>query len=713
MSVYQTVIEIIGRDQASAEVAKLAENIGKMAAAVRKSVSDAASSFRELGEKVSDAGKQITSFGKSWSLNISAPIFAIGGAIAKFSGDFEAGMNRVAAVSGATEAELEQLKAQAIDLGAKTVFSASQATEGMRLLATAGFNVNEIMAATPGVMQLAAAGAVDLSTAADIAASTLRAFGLQASEIQRVNDVLTKTFVSTNTNIVGLGESMKYVAPVAAAMGISLESTAAAIGVLGNAGFQGSMAGTILRNVLADITTSITPTGEALNSTGEKMQALGLNFYDSSGKVKDFAGIVAELQEKGVSAAQIMDMFGERAGPGLVALVSQGSEALTTLTGRLEEAGGTAQEIADKQMEGFRGQLEQLKGALESLAIKIGESGVLKDLTKFVEKMTSFVEKLNQTNPELLKMILYVGLVVAAMGPAIIIVGKVTTAIGGLMTAVGWIIGHLGGLSSVLAVAGSALSAIGEVVLGIVAAAITPFGLALGALIASMALLGYTISKHWDDIKYEFSEAWKSIKAWLKDAVETVKGWGEAIGEKISETLSRAWDWVKEKFQAMIDWVKGLGKRMWEAGKELWEQFTDGIKAVFEKPIELVKEGLAKIRDMLPFSPAKEGPLVTLREGGAGIMNEVAAGIEEGSAAPVTAAWKTLATINSMLSEWMAAPQFGGTAAMLTRLPMTSQASAPINNITLNVNGPLMGNEADARLLARQISQYTSTEARR
>ena len=174
-------------------------------------------------------------------------------AAAKTGADFESQMSRVKAISGATGEEFEKLKAQAIELGAETSFSASQAAEGMENLAAAGFTTTETMEAMPGLLDLAAASGEDLASSSDIATSALRGFGMEASEAGHVADVLAENANRTNSSVAETGEAMKYVAPLARSAGLSFEETAAAIGIMANAGIQGSQAGTTLRSAISSI----------------------------------------------------------------------------------------------------------------------------------------------------------------------------------------------------------------------------------------------------------------------------------------------------------------------------------------------------------------------------------------------------------------------------------------------------------------------------
>lgn len=201
----------------------------------------------------------------------SVALEGIGLAAVKAGSDFEAQMSRVKAISGATGTEFEKLKDQAIQLGADTSFSASQAAEGMENLAAAGFNVNETLDAMPGLLDLAAASGEDLSKSSDIAASAVRGFGLEAKQTGHVADVLAANANKTNSSVSETGEAMKYVAPLARAAGLSFEETAAAIGIMANAGIQGSQAGTTLRAAISRLsnpTEDMTAAIEELLSTG-------------------------------------------------------------------------------------------------------------------------------------------------------------------------------------------------------------------------------------------------------------------------------------------------------------------------------------------------------------------------------------------------------------------------------------------------------------
>ena len=302
-------------------------------------------------------------------------IAALTGAVTGMAGyalnvgsSFEEGMSGVAAISGATGEELQKLEDTAKELGAKTKFSASEAAEAMTNLAAAGFTTNEIIDATGGLMDLAAASGEDLATSTDIAASTLRGFGLNASDTAHVADVLAENANRTNAAVADTGEAMKYIAPVAKAMGISFEETSAAIGIMANSGIKGSQAGTTLRGALTRL---VKPTDDMVST----MEDLGVEFFDAQGNMKPLKGIIKELEKgtKGLTSQQknqaLTTLFGQEALSGMLSLVDGGADQLEDLTQSYIDCDGSAQSMADTMNDNLAGQLTILGSSLEGLGI--------------------------------------------------------------------------------------------------------------------------------------------------------------------------------------------------------------------------------------------------------------------------------------------------------------------------------------------------------
>lgn len=359
-----------------------------------------------IGKKFADLADSLERVGSQMSVALTAPLTAFGALSLRTAGQFESSMNRVRATTGAVGRDFQQLENLAKELGATTAFSASQAADAMNALAQAGFGVEEITAALPGVLQLAAAGTLSLEEAASIAATTLAGFGLEAEEIGRVNDVLARSAISANTDIRRLAEGFRYVAPIANGLGFSFEETTAALGQLANAGIDASSAGTALRSIMTQLAT--------------ESDDLGISIKDSSGNMLPLVDILAQLEARGYSAEEAMTDFGETGGPGLTALLSLGTASLRGLNDQLQDAGGTAERIANTQMEGLNGALAEFRSALEGLQLAIADSGLRDWFEGIVRNATEFVSSLSRVNPAVLRFATVLGGVLAAIGPLLL-----------------------------------------------------------------------------------------------------------------------------------------------------------------------------------------------------------------------------------------------------------------------------------------------------
>lgn len=409
-----------GVDAASTELRRLGSQAGDTMNTV-SSRSEAAG--RSMAESFGAAGRAMASAGDQMTLALTVPIVGAGAATIKAAGDFEKAMNAVKAATESTGTEFTGLRNLAIDLGSTTAFSATDAANAMQMMATAGFSTTGIMEALPGVLDLAAAGSVGLAEAAEIAGDILNGYGIKASKLGEVNDILTRNFLSTATSLTDLGESFKYVAPVAASAGITFTEINAAIGLLGNAGIKGSQAGTSLRGSIVAL---LKPTNAAANTLAD----LGVKVVDSQGKLLPLVKIVDQLAKSGADTADMMTIFGLESGPGMQALVSQGSAALAGLDTQLKNAGGTAQRVATTQMEGLNGSMDNLSSSVEGLMIAIGDAGLLGWATKVTVVMTEWVTRAAELNPVLLRVATIAGIVVAVSGPLLAIFGRMSIMIG-------------------------------------------------------------------------------------------------------------------------------------------------------------------------------------------------------------------------------------------------------------------------------------------
>ena len=331
----------------------------------KKGFKDAARDVGVLGDRLTSAGERLSSFGSAM-LPISLAVGAFGVAAAGSFLKFEENMNRVGAVTGAVGEEFAGLEGLAKQLGRTTAFSAREAADAMGFLAMAGFQVQEISGALPSVLQLASAAQLDLAEAADITTNILTGYGLQVEDLGRANDALVTAFTSANTNLSQLGQAFKFAGPVAKSAGVGFTEAGAALALMGNAGIQATMAGTGLRGAIVRL---LNPT----KSVSDELDRLGVVTTDSAGKLLPLDQIIQQLEPHAEDAGAIMAIFGQRAGPAMAALIGQGSQALRELTARMDDAGGTAERIEQRQLAGLIGAWIKFKSALEGAFIEVGE----------------------------------------------------------------------------------------------------------------------------------------------------------------------------------------------------------------------------------------------------------------------------------------------------------------------------------------------------
>ena len=543
---------------------ELSANIAKFEAAMGK----AATHMARTQRKFAKFGSQASAAGRSLSVGLTAPLVAVGALSARAFLGFEQGMNKVAAVSGATEAEMAELTAIAKDLGATTSFSAAQAAEGLGFLAQAGFDATEAGRALPGVLQLAAAGGIELAAAADIATNVLAGYGLEVDQLARVNDVLAKASISTNTNVQQLGDAFKFSGAVASSAGISFEEAGAAMALMGNAGIQAEMAGTSLQQAIFRL---VNPTNEAAGV----MEKLGIHGTDAHGRLLPLDQIVEQLEPHFENTAAMATIFGSRAIKGMGALVAEGSDKLRALTTELEQAGGTAQEVADKKLAGLTGAWTRLQSATEGVFIEIGSrlSPVLKRLAalltdRVLPAVRGALEAFDRWSRGMQTAVIAATAVTAALGPLLIVVGGVTAALTPLLP----VLVALGKTKAVVA----GLAAVKTIMAAVGMTATTTWGAILGPIslvIAAIAAV-YLAWKHWDVIEVIVGRVFSVVKTWLVDkfggmvafvkaALTRVIGFYVRLYGPIFTAVRKVYSaiktWLVDYLMAAAEQIKGAG----------------------------------------------------------------------------------------------------------------------------------------------------------
>lgn len=402
------------------------------------------SAMTNFGNKLTALGAGAVNLGSTLTGAVTTPLVGIGVAAMTTFGNFEQQMNRVKAISGATGGQFDQLKQRAVELGASSVFSASEVAQAMENMASAGMNVNDIYSASAGVMDLAAVSGRDMGLAAEAVASAMNQFGIAGENATHVADVYAKAAADTNAETVDMAEAMKYAGPVMSSLNSSFEETAAAIGIMSNAGIKGSQAGTTLRTAMQRLAA---PTDVA----SKLMQSLGISAYNSEGQMKPISELLPHLQERlsGLSEEQrnnaLNTLFGKESLSGMLALLDSAGPEFDGVVSGLQNSNGAAKEMADTMNSGLSGSIENLKGKLETAAITVSER-FAPYIEKLADKVGELTEWFTNLSEEQQDQIIKWGLVAAAAGPALVVFGKVAGALGTTFKALGTVSSGIGKL---------------------------------------------------------------------------------------------------------------------------------------------------------------------------------------------------------------------------------------------------------------------------
>lgn len=344
---------------------------------MRKSVN----ATKDLRDAWVTAAKDIARAGERMTMAVAG----MAASVATSFANFEQTITRAGAVTRTLGTkDFDRLKEAAREMGRTTQFSATEAAEAIEQMGLAGLKTEEILAALPGALQLAAAAGVEISQAADVAAKTMRAFGADAAELTHINDVLVGTFTRSNTDLGQLAEAMKQVAPVSKSMGVSLEQTATIIAKMSDAGFQGSMAGTALRNIIMRLS-GATPEATA------KLNDLGIQTQDANGKMRDLFDIIGDIQAAGLGEADLLNIFGARGGPQLLAVLEAGIDGLREFEEELTSLDGIAKSISESMLNTLSGAFKIILSQISDLQLEAGDrlrpafEELAKSVTEFID----------------------------------------------------------------------------------------------------------------------------------------------------------------------------------------------------------------------------------------------------------------------------------------------------------------------------------------
>ena len=546
--------EIVETEQ---ELKRLQEQASTTSVTLEK-IAAAGDKFEKAGDSITNAGKQISV--------ASAAVTGLGVAAVKTAADFDSAMANVAAISGATGDDLQALRDKAREMGEKTKFSASEAADAMSYMAMAGWKTGDMLSGIEGIMNLAAASGEDLATTSDIVTDALTAFGLTAEDSAHFADILAAASSNANTNVSMMGETFKYCAPVAGALGYSAEDVAEAIGLMGNAGIKSTQAGTALRTMMTKLQGELKLSGEAL---GE----VTIQTANADGSMRELSDILADCRtafskmSESEAAAAAETLVGKNAMSGFLALMNSAPGDIDKLRNAIENCDGSAEDMAAIMQDNLNGQLTILKSQLEELAISFGEM-LMPVIRKVVTAVQGFVDKLNNMDEAQRKTIITIGLVIAALGPFLVILGTVISTVGKSMKAYA---SATKGIKKLMVAVKSGTGIFGKL------------GTALGGISAPVLAIVAVIAV----LVAAFTHLWKTNDGFRENIIAT---WTQ-----IKETVSNF-------CQGIVDRLNSLGfefSSITEVLKAVWDGFCNLLGPVFEGAFRFISDTLSTVLDVI------------------------------------------------------------------------------------------------------------------
>ena len=547
------------------------------------------------GEKLRDVGSAIEGAGQKL-MPVTAAVGGLATAAVKVASDFDSAMSQVAAVSGATGKELDALRDKAREMGSKTKFSASEAAEAMNYMAMAGWKIGDMLDGIEGIMNLAAASGEDLATTSDIVTDALTALGLSASDSGHFADILAAASSNANTNVSMMGETFKYCAPVAGALGFTAEDTAEAIGLMANAGIKSSQAGTAMRTMLTSLTGEVTFVGDAFGELTVQTTNADGSMRSLGDILTDCRAAFAQMSES-ERAANAEALVGKNAMSGFLAMMNAAPGDIEKLNSAINNCDGTAERMAETMQDNLAGQLTILKSQLEELAISIGEI-LMPSIRQIVGWIQGLVDWLNGLDEGTKKVIVTVALVAAALGPVLIVIGKVVGAVGTILTVVPKIAGAVSGVVGF--VSGTVIPALSAVV-----AAIGWVPIAIAAVIGVVALLYNkcewfrdAVNAVWAQVRDFFVSAWEVICSFFTETIpatweslvsffQGIPAWWSELWQSVGDFFNNVWTGMMENpvLSGIVDMIRSLWENLFTALQGIWQ----GIQTAASGAWELIK----------------------------------------------------------------------------------------------------------------------------
>ena len=566
--------EIVETEQ---DLKNLETQANQSATAVQK-IATAGEKLKTTGDNISSAGQKL--------LPVTAGVTALGTASVTTAANFESAMSQVQATMGITKDSMSTVDGQSVNtmdtlsklakkMGAETAFSASECAEALNYLALAGYDTQQMCDTLPTVLNLAAAGDIQLASASDMVTDAMSALGMGVDEAGTMVDQMAKTASTTNTSVAQLGEGILTIGATAKSIKGGTAELNTALGILANNGIKGAEGGTHLRNIILSLQS---PTDAA----AKQMEALGISVYDSEGNMRSLNDILGDLNTSmdGMTSAEksniISTIFNKTDLSSVNALLANTGSTWDDLQQKITDSGGAAQQMADTQLDNLQGQITILKSALEGLAISFGEllMPAIKQIVGWVQKFVDFLNSLDEGTK---KTIVTIALVVAALGPVLIVIGKVISAVGTIMTIVPKIAGVINTVKGAFVALNTTMLA-NPIVLIIAA---------IAALVAAFIYLWNNCDGFrqfwidlWENVKQVAITVWNAIKEFFSQVWEAIKTIFSTVFEVIKTLVTTYFNLYKTIIETVINVIKTVITTVWEAIKGVFTTVFEVIKTI-------------------------------------------------------------------------------------------------------------------------------------
>lgn len=567
--------EIVETEQ---KLKELEIQANQSATAVQK-IAATGESLKTTGDNISNAGKKL--------LPVTAAVTGLGTASVTTAANFESSMSQVQATMGITKDSMSTLDGQSVntmdalsnlakEMGASTAFSATECAEALNYLALAGYSTQEMADTLPTVLNLAAAGGIDLASASDMVTDAMSALGMETAEADTMVDQMAKTASTTNTSVAQLGEGILTIGATAKSIKGGTAELNTALGILANNGIKGAEGGTHLRNIILSLQN---PTDKA----AAQMEALGVSVYDSEGNMRSMNDILGDLNTsmEGMTSEDkaniISTIFNKTDLSSVNALLANTGSTWDSLQSSIENSAGAAQQMADTQLDNLQGQLTLLKSALEGLAISFGQllMPALKSIVGAVQKVVDWLNSLDEGTK---KVIVTVALVAGALGPVLIVVGKVISAVGTIMT----IVPKIAGVINTVKTAFMALNA---------TMLANPIVLIVAAIVALIAIFVVLWNKCegfrnfwkglWEGIKNIVSTVVEALKGFFTGVIDFVKNNWQGLLLMLVNPFAGAFKLLYDNCEGFRNFINGILEKIKTALTNAWTAITTGIQTAW------------------------------------------------------------------------------------------------------------------------------------